>query len=151
MDKFGNDLPPDAEPTGDMPLNDNDWYPFADRIEFEMGEFLFTENQMPQSHVDKLMWLWTASMLRHNDQAPYSGHADLHQVIDAILHGDIPWKLIQVHYAGNIPELAAAAPSWMKKVLKFLFCHYCFLHLLVPSLFVHRASLHKHGVFSLHR
>ena len=114
-DEFGNDLPPDAEPTQDVPLNDNDWYPFTDRIEFETGEFLFTENQMPQSHVDKLMRLWTASMLQHNDQAPYSGHADLHQVIDAIPHGDVPWKSIQVHHAGNIPEPAAAAPSWMKQ------------------------------------
>ena len=83
MDKFGNDLPPDAEPTQDMPLNNNNWYPFADHIEFETGEFLFSENQMPQSHVDKLMQLWIASMLQHNDQSPYSSGKTVN-AIDAI-------------------------------------------------------------------
>ena len=66
--KFGNDLPPGMEPTPrDVPDKD-DWYPFASHIEFETAEFLFKENQMPQSHVDRLMWLWTASMLYHNDR-----------------------------------------------------------------------------------
>ena len=111
--KFGNDLPPGMEPTPrDVPDKD-DWYPFASCIEFETVEFLFKENQMPQSHVDRLMRLWTASMLHHNDWAPYSGHADLHQVIDAIPHGDVPWQSIQVHYSGNLPE--PVAPSLMTK------------------------------------
>jgi len=111
--KFGSDLPPGVGPTPrDVPHKD-DWYPFTSRIEFETAEFLFTENQMPQGHVDRLMQLWTASMLHHNDRAPYSGHADLHHVIDAIPHGDVPWKSFQVHYSGNLPE--PVAPSWMTK------------------------------------
>jgi len=112
-DKFGNDLPPDAQPTPRDTAQKNDWYPFTSCVEFETAEFLFTENQMPQSHMDRLMQLWTASMLHHNEQAPYTDHADLHQVIDAIPLGDVPWKSIQVQYAGNLPE--PIAPNWMTK------------------------------------
>ena len=94
-------------------MQKDDWYPFTSRIEFETAEFLFSENQMPQSHVDRLMQLWTASMLQHNDQAPYADHADLHRVIDAIPHGDAPWKSAQVQFKGNIP--ASQPPRWMKQ------------------------------------
>ncbi|KIO05233.1 hypothetical protein M404DRAFT_98674, partial [Pisolithus tinctorius Marx 270] len=45
--------------------------------------------------------------------APYTDHADLHRIIDAIPLGDVPWKSIQVQYAGNLPE--AIAPDWMTK------------------------------------
>ena len=41
--------------------------------------------------------------------------------------------------------------SWCRGLLKFPFFCYHFLHLLVASLFVHWASLCKHGVFSPHR
>ncbi|KIM58990.1 hypothetical protein SCLCIDRAFT_127083, partial [Scleroderma citrinum Foug A] len=109
----GNDLPPDAQPTPRDTAQKNDWYPFTSRVEFETAEFLFTENQMPQSHVDRLMQLWAASMLHHNDRAPYTDSADLNRVIDAIPLGDVPWKSIQVQYAGNLPE--PIAPNWMSK------------------------------------
>ncbi|KAI6008013.1 hypothetical protein EDC04DRAFT_2871558 [Pisolithus marmoratus] len=57
---------------------------------------------MPQAQVDMLI-----------DWAPFADHTDLHQVIDAILLGDVPWKSIQAQYLGNVPE--DRAPSWMKK------------------------------------
>ena len=59
-------------------MQKDDWYPFVSHIEFETAEFLFSENQMPQSHVDRLKQLWMASMLQHNNRAPYADHADLH-------------------------------------------------------------------------
>ncbi|KAI5994308.1 hypothetical protein EDC04DRAFT_2872595 [Pisolithus marmoratus] len=90
-----------------------DWYPFTSHIEFDTAEFLFTDNQMSQLHVGRLMQLWTASVLHHNNCAPFADHAKLHRVIDAIPHSDIPWQLFQVQYAGKIPQLNA--PGWMSK------------------------------------
>ncbi|KIM70175.1 hypothetical protein SCLCIDRAFT_19107 [Scleroderma citrinum Foug A] len=119
-DKFSNDLPPDAQPTPQDTAQKNDWYPFTSHVKFETAEFLFTENQMPQSHVDRLMQLWAASMLHHNDRAPYTDSADLNWVIDAIPLGDVPWKSIQVQYAGNLPE--PIAPNWMTKSYDVWFC-----------------------------
>ena len=110
----GNDIPLGTPPIPRNVTEKNDWYPFESRLEFETGEFLFTVNQMPQSHVDRLMQLWMASMLRHKDRSPFANHSDLHQVIDAIPHGDTPWKSVQVKYSGDIPE-HGATPRWMTK------------------------------------
>ncbi|KIM62606.1 hypothetical protein SCLCIDRAFT_24900 [Scleroderma citrinum Foug A] len=85
-----------------------------------MAEFLFTRNQMPQVQVDTLMQLWAASMLPHNGHAPFTDHRDLHQVIDAIPLGDIPWQSVQVQHSGEIPE--NGAPSWMRKSYDLWFC-----------------------------
>ncbi|KAI6155928.1 hypothetical protein BKA82DRAFT_101161, partial [Pisolithus tinctorius] len=74
--------------------------------------FIFTCNQMPQAQVDTLMQLWATSMLPHGDCAPFSDHVDLCQVIDAILHGDIPWKSMQVEFSGGVLE--HGVPCWMK-------------------------------------
>ena len=108
----GHDLPPGAKPTLQNVPDKRNWYPFGSRIKFETAEFLFTENQMLQSQVDKLMQLWSASVLQHDDWAPFADHKDLHWVIDAIPHGDIPLKSIQVQFSGDIPN---PSPHWMTK------------------------------------
>ncbi|KAI5984105.1 hypothetical protein EDC04DRAFT_3005940 [Pisolithus marmoratus] len=110
---FSNDLPPGTQPVPQNGPDKNDWYPFTSHVKFETAEFLFTTSQMPQSHVDRLMQLWTASVLHHNERARFVDHVDLHQVIDTIPHGDIPWKSFQVQYAGKIPE--CNAHGWMSK------------------------------------
>ncbi|KAL4079459.1 hypothetical protein J3A83DRAFT_4356299 [Scleroderma citrinum] len=102
-----------------MPGKD-DWYSFVSCIEFETVDCLFSENQMPQSHVDRLMQLWMASMLQDDDWAPYTDHADLHQVIDAISHGDVSWKYAQVQFKGNIP--ASQPPHWMQQTYNIWLC-----------------------------
>ncbi|KAI6164204.1 hypothetical protein EDD17DRAFT_1775610 [Pisolithus thermaeus] len=112
-DMFGNNLLPGTQPTPQNGPDKNDWYPFTSHVKFETAEFLFTTSQMPQSHVDRLMQLWTASVLHHNEWAPFVDHVDLHQVINTIPHGDIPWKSFQVKYAGKIPE--CNVHGWMSK------------------------------------
>jgi len=59
------------------------------------------------------MQLWAASMLPHNDRAPFADHADLHCVIDAIPLADVSWNSVQVKFSGDIPE--HGAPCWMEK------------------------------------
>jgi len=109
----GNDLPLGALLTPRNDAEKDDWYPFESCLEFETGEFLFTHNQMPQTHVDRLMQLWMASILRHKDRSPFANHSDLHRVLDAIPQGEVPWKSVRVKYLGDIPELGA--PRWMTK------------------------------------
>ncbi|KAI5982457.1 hypothetical protein EDD15DRAFT_2391272 [Pisolithus albus] len=111
-DACGNDLCAGAPPPSQIMADKNDWYPFTSCVEFETAEFLFTDNQMPQAQVDRLLQLWTASLLPFNGRPPYTDHTDLHKVIDAIPHGDAVWTSFQVQYAGDVPELA---PRWMTK------------------------------------
>ncbi|KAL4069122.1 hypothetical protein J3A83DRAFT_4359153 [Scleroderma citrinum] len=90
----------------------NDWYPFESHLKFKAGKFLFTDSQMLQSHVNSLMQLWMASMLHHKDQSPFTNHSDLHQVTDAIPHGDIPWKSIQVKYSATSYWIMKCYNAW---------------------------------------
>ncbi|KAI5997114.1 hypothetical protein EDD15DRAFT_2387049 [Pisolithus albus] len=119
-DACGNDLCAGAPPPSQIMADKNDWYPFTSRVEFETAEFLFTDNQMPQAQVDRLLQLWTASLLPFNGQPPYTDHTDLHKVIDAIPHGDAVWTSFQVQYAGDVPE---PAPRWMTKGYDVWFCN----------------------------
>lgn len=111
-DKNGNDLPADAPPP---PLKDqheiNDWYPYEDRVEFELAEFLYKRNQMSAGDIDALMDLWAATLLRHHDIPPFADHNDLYNTIDEIKRGDVPWQSFAVTYTGAKPE--ENIPQWM--------------------------------------
>ncbi|KAI5987445.1 hypothetical protein EDD15DRAFT_2389481 [Pisolithus albus] len=111
-DACGNDLCAGAPPPSQIMADKNDWYPFTSHVEFETAEFLFTDNQMQQVQVDRLLQLWTASLFPFNGWPPFTDHTDLHKVIDAIPHGDAMWTSFQVQYAGDVPE---PAPRWMTK------------------------------------
>ena len=65
------------------------------------------------------MQLWSASVLQHDDWAPFADHKDLHRVIDAIPYGDVPWKSIQVQFSGDIPD---PSHHWMTKSYDIWFC-----------------------------
>ncbi len=66
---------------------------------------------MGQQKVDRLMDLWAATLLKHGDAPPFANHKDMHNVIDAIPLGDVPWKCFSVKYTGEIPE--CKPPTWM--------------------------------------
>ncbi|PSR74958.1 hypothetical protein PHLCEN_2v9424 [Hermanssonia centrifuga] len=100
--KEGANIPAGAEPPPQEV--DDGWLPFCNRVEFELAEFLFVEEQMGQQKVDRLMDLWAATLLKHGDAPPFANHKDMHNVIDAIPLGDVPWKCFSVKYTGEIPE-----------------------------------------------
>ncbi|KAF8873125.1 hypothetical protein BD779DRAFT_1613705 [Infundibulicybe gibba] len=108
-DSDGNFLEPGtpAEPRGD-PAPDN-WGPFDDEAQFTCGDFLYRQAEMSAGNIDILMDTWALSMARHNDYGPFSSHEHMYAVIDAIEHGDAPWKSFTTSYAGT---LGADAPSW---------------------------------------
>lgn len=105
-DSHGNALPAGSAPDPDPsePLF-GDWFPFNDRRQFRMAEFLFRRNQMSAAHIDELMQLSTDPL--------YSNHKDPHQTIDKIPYGDVQWESGTITYEG--PPAEGPRPSWMEK------------------------------------
>lgn len=86
----------------------DEWFPYRNRVEFELADFLYKTNQMPQSHINTLMGLW-ASSLHENDPAlepPFADHQDLLRTIDSTKLGDARWQSFKLSYSGDVP-------SWM--------------------------------------
>lgn len=55
--------------------------------------------------------LWTAQVLKYGDAAPWRRAQDLYDTIDAIQHGDAPWKVYKLRYTG--PLAPGLPPKWM--------------------------------------
>ncbi|KAG2148684.1 uncharacterized protein EDB93DRAFT_1240462 [Suillus bovinus] len=48
--------------------------------------------------IDTLLDLWAASLIKHNDAPPFTGHRDLYDTIDATPLGDVPWKIFSMSH-----------------------------------------------------
>ncbi|KAJ7150481.1 hypothetical protein C8R43DRAFT_1127959 [Mycena crocata] len=90
--------PPAAQPPGS-------WFPFSSRTEFDFANFHFVEAQSSEGQIN------TAQVLWHNETAPWKRAKDLYKTIDAIQHGDAPWKVYKLRYTG--PKPAGLPPKWM--------------------------------------
>ncbi|PIL30262.1 hypothetical protein GSI_07440 [Ganoderma sinense ZZ0214-1] len=97
-----------------------DWAPFSNRIEFELAEFLFKREQMPQSNISFLMDLWAADVMQHGGRPPFADHADMYRTIDEIALGDAPWLCLRIRYTG--PRPATNIPQWMTEVYEIWYC-----------------------------
>lgn len=104
-------LPPETRPNPRVRPHQGDWAPFNNRLEFEVGEFLFKRNQMSLGNIGVLMNLWAASLLPYGAKPPFANSADMLAVIDAIDLGDAPWQSFTVCYTGPLP--AGRIPTWM--------------------------------------
>lgn len=110
-DSDGYDLPSDTpshQSTKDSePQN---FFPFNNRVHFELADFFFRKNQISQAGFDELMQLWAAT-LPPGTPPPFAGHDDYHNTLDAIPFGEVPWQSFSVTYDG--PRPVGPAPSWM--------------------------------------
>ena len=88
-----------------------DYTPFDNRTHFELADFFYRRVEISQSALDELMHLWAAT-LPEGEQPPFADHDDLHNAIDAIPHGEIPWQSFAVSYGGPKPE-SGNIPPWM--------------------------------------
>ena len=68
---------PSSAPSAD------DWEPYEDRVAFELAEFLYSKEQMSAGNIDRLLEMWAASQLKHNDSPPFRNHKDLYSTIDS--------------------------------------------------------------------
>jgi hypothetical protein len=110
-DRNGTHLPPGSPPELPAARADDDWSPFTSRASFELADFLFTEAQISQKKVDKLLEIWAATLVPHNDTPPFTNHQCLHQQIDAIRLGDVKWESATLKYNGP-PPTTARPPEW---------------------------------------
>ena len=71
-----------------------------------MGEFLYKKVEISARDIDELMDIWATSKA---EISPFSSHEHMYATIDAIKHGDAPWKSFIVSYTG---QLGPSPPSW---------------------------------------
>ena len=71
---------------------------------------------MSASDINFIMGLWAASLGPHNDSPPFENAKDMHNTIDSMPLGNIPWQSFTLNYDGPPPENLGSdgkAPPWM--------------------------------------
>jgi hypothetical protein len=87
------------------------WAPFATRLEFDFAQHHFVEAQNSAAKIDRALDMWAASVLEFGGDSPWKTPAELYSAIDAIRHGDSPWKVYHIRYRGPLPP--GTPPKWM--------------------------------------
>ncbi len=88
--------------------------PFKNRSEFELADFFYREAQLSGKKLDKLMGLLAAYYGDNSDKPPpFANTQDLHNAIDSITTGDVPWQAFTISYSGSKPD--ADVPGWMNQ------------------------------------
>jgi len=82
----------------------HDWSPYNNRVEFELADFLFRQNQMSAGDINSLLNIWAATLAPHGDDPPFRNHTDLYNTIDLTPIGDVPWESFTVKYDGVHPD-----------------------------------------------
>jgi hypothetical protein len=112
-DEDGNDVPLDMPPPPrDSDKGSDNWTPYNNRLQFEMADFLYRRNQMSAGDIDFLLNGWAASLLVHDDEAPFSKTTHLYSTIDSTPLGDVAWESFSLQYNG--PQDGENPPSWMQ-------------------------------------
>jgi len=91
-----------------------DWTPFASHVGFELAKLIFRDAELSRSHVNRLMDLWTASMIEVGGVAPFVSGEDLLDQIDQIKLGHVPWHSFTAAYSGDEPA-SPDSPLWMRE------------------------------------
>ncbi|KAH9979150.1 hypothetical protein BJV74DRAFT_900472 [Russula compacta] len=89
--------PPAAAPNAD---DANPWNPFNSQVEFDFAHYHFVEVQNSAGKIDQAL-----------DLCSWKDSAELYATIDAIQHGDSPWKVYKIRYKG--PRPPGTPPKWM--------------------------------------
>lgn len=105
---------PDADVVGDG-SQPQGWYPFADRTQFEVADFLYRRVQMSAGNIDTLMELWERSSTtsHHDNCAPFPSCEAMYQHIDAIPYSKLDWQSFTLLY-GDESDDPEAQPAWME-------------------------------------
>jgi len=105
----GLDLPHHTSPPSRSGADNDDWYPYDNRAEFEFADFLYREEQMSAGKINKLSDIMAA--LYPDNLPTFTDHKDLYNTIDATELGEVAWESFMVTYDGTLPE--GSVPSWM--------------------------------------
>ena len=120
-DDAGNDLPPGFCPFPAKPPETHKWAPFDSQLDFEIADFLYRRNEMPQQQQNELLSLWNATLKTADPNAklPFNNSQDVINRIDEISHGEVPWDFFDLGYTGEIPD--DDPPSWMQQKYRVWF------------------------------
>ncbi|KAN0101260.1 hypothetical protein V8E55_001244 [Tylopilus felleus] len=92
--------------------NDKDhWFSYENQLPFETAEFLYSKCQMSATKINTLLYLWACSLHPYGAEPPFRDHRHLHEVIDAMVVGDVKWQSFSVSYTGGTPDMNP--PDWM--------------------------------------
>ena len=116
-DQAGSPVSPNDLPEVPAVKAGDDWSPFSSRAGFELVEFMYTDAELSQRKIDRLLELWTATLIRHGDSPPITNYRDLHHQIDAIDLGGVCQghshpKLSAPLRGSNRPLLASTELAW---------------------------------------
>lgn len=111
-DSDGVSLCPGAPPKPPEPQSPDDWYPYKSRLEFELADFLYIQNQMPAEQIDTLLDIWAELLTTVGGTPLFQSHKDLYETIDHTRIGDVKWKSFSVKYVST-HDRGDAAP-WMQ-------------------------------------
>ncbi|KAG1847045.1 hypothetical protein F4604DRAFT_1884073 [Suillus subluteus] len=104
-DELGDDIPsntlPPPRPSDRGP---DDWTPYANRVDFEVADFLYRRNQMSGGDIDFIFNMWATSLAAHGEIPPFTNHVDMYNVIDSTPLGDVPWQSFTSEYNGTLSE-----------------------------------------------
>ncbi|KAG1890562.1 uncharacterized protein F5891DRAFT_1131665 [Suillus fuscotomentosus] len=104
-DEHGDDIPPNTPPPPrPSNLGPDNWTPYANRVDFEVADFLYRRNQMSGGDIDFIFNLWAASLAAHGETPPFANHIEMYNVIDSTPLGDIAWQSFTSEYNGALPE-----------------------------------------------
>ena len=92
----GEFLPPGTPATPPPPKSDDDWSPFPSCAGFKLVELLYTTAPLSNNVINRLLNIWTTTLIPHNDSAPIIDHTNLHAMIDTIKLGHMPWELLNL-------------------------------------------------------
>ncbi len=108
-DKDGNFLP-DGSPPPPKVARPGDWFPFDNRVQFEVADIIYRRNQMPKTQINDLLDIWASSMLYADSDKvadpPFANCKDMLSTIDKIRVGDVPWQSFLCKRAAELPENA---------------------------------------------
>jgi hypothetical protein len=66
---------------------------------------------MSAGQIDTLLDIWAATLIKHDDSPPFTGHRNLYETIDSTPLGDVSWQTFSMSYSGTRP--AENVLPWM--------------------------------------
>ncbi|KAG2115113.1 uncharacterized protein F5147DRAFT_649531 [Suillus discolor] len=91
----------------------DDWTPYKSRVEFELADYLFTENQTPMHSIDQLLNIWAASLIEGGSKTTlFPDHRALYKTIDDTPLGDIKWQSFSILEQGVTPWMTDSYDVW---------------------------------------
>ena len=118
-DIHGDDLPSGSPPILNDNPNSNPWEPFKSRAHFKLADFTFRRNAMPSDQFNELMEIWAGI---ENKEPPFASTDHLHNLIDSIPEGDLPWCGMSIkHVDAEQLQENPNTPSWKLAEYDFWF------------------------------